>query len=147
VSRWTRWGAGTAVGGGPEHDFVGVGAAGARGSEHVVGDVCCNVGAGAARAVLVLILVFPGGGVYVPPMPGRWDGGDGRELLAAALVQNGVGIGLYVVPSSLPGPRGGPDECAAVVRINGGALGARAGCGFIPEILVDGVRSCCNGIP
>lgn len=83
----------------------------------------------------------------MPPAPGCWDGGDGRELLAATLVQNGVGVGLYIVLSSLPGPRGGPGECAAVVRINGGELGAGAGCGFTPEILVDDVRSCCDGIP
>ena len=65
----------------------------------------------------------------------------------APLVQDGIGIGLYTVRSSLPGPRGGPDECATIVRVNGGALGAGAGCGFTREILVDGVRSCCRGIP
>lgn len=90
---------------------------------------------------------FRNGGECVPPVPGCWDGRNGGELLASALVQDGVGIGLYVAFPSLSGPRGGPDECATIVRVNGGALGAGAGCRFTPEILVDGIRSCCDSIP
>jgi hypothetical protein len=35
-------------------------------------------------------------------VPSSWDGRDG-ELLASALVQDSIGVGLYIVTSSLPG--------------------------------------------
>jgi hypothetical protein len=35
-------------------------------------------------------------------VPSSWDGRDG-ELLASALVQDSIGVGLYTATSSLPG--------------------------------------------
>lgn len=56
-----------AEGGEPDHNLVGIGAAGAAGGEHVVGDVCNDAGAGVTRGLRVSRLSYG-------DEEGKWEG-------------------------------------------------------------------------